>query len=367
MALALHLVKSMYNHLKKQKNKISLALTTISLVLVGALVQAKAPPVAVYAASDIEINQALTCAPVKIRSSLEIQKYFSDKIKNLPFGDYEVSGLHLKNESSHFAKLFKKIIEPIDASLQNPYAGQLRHLNLQCQNVKCMLSKIFGDDDSLRVLYLLDKYNINISHLVLKNTIKPKTNQIDIIFDVLDLLPSTLERFPRTVHLIFGNDFLLRSTDVVNSNINRAATTYDYGFVLFNFWASLSDAKKRFILLHEFAHYWAMDMKIGSAQEPVDQSAEWLRITGWQMIPTVPDPTWQNIYIESEDKYHIWPSDRAQAGANEDFAESVASYRLSPEKLKTNNLKRYRYVQKTVFKGAEFIEKNKCAKPISVR
>ena len=203
-----------------------------------------------------------------------------------------------------------------------------------CDKVLCAAKSIFGEKQAPKLLYLLDKYELNLSHVTDENIIAFKDQQLDTILEGVDDLPSHLIPFERNQYFKhYKNGYGPSSSTIANATI----TFYDP-------WDNQeSEEKRMYTVVHEIGH------NIGSRLKQ-DEDPEWLSITGWIEL----DGEWTAL---NEDKQ---VSKYGATNPAEDFAKAFSGYRYDPEGLKERSPEKYEYMKKNVFLGLEYTSEEKC-------
>ena len=204
----------------------------------------------------------------------------------------------------------------------------------KCQDEFCVLEKVFGHDEGIRLLGFLVKYNLNLSPFVYDKTkyhssehkekLKSFTHfsqkDLEVIQMSLDLLPSyVLHKF--------------KEKDFKRIKISRHNNYGNSGIELFNLWESSNIELKVSTVLHELAHnietdyhHWA------SWSDELSLSTEWGSLHE------------ENRFISSY----------SRKSPAEDFAESFSAYILTPDILKKTSKKKYNYLKYHVFNNVEY-------------
>ncbi len=119
-----------------------------------------------------------------------------------------------------------------------------------------------------------------------------------------------------------------------------------------NRWMLFDSDMRTSIIYHELSHL------LGHRVADVDSSKTWENIDGgWKVRSTRRDGS---IYEGSPLISDNLVSNYAMTNPAEDFSESVSSYRIKPEVLKSTSPKRYNFIKEVVFLGQEFIDNSAC-------
>lgn len=299
-----------------------------------------------YAATDQQIKSA-PCQSADLMSDDKILVFFRNQPGFEERVDFTFQGRVFKNESKVLVELFQRLMIPLEDSSMSRYK-----LQSQCTQLKCLIGDMVGLGNELKVLYLLKAHNVNVSPFALGGGKRLTSEQLQLLIQTLRMAPSHLSYFHEEIRVL-RVDPRHKGLGLEDVSPNTAARTLSFGILLFDFWSKLSPEKQRYIFWHELAHVWSEQKAMQG--DPLDMSSEWLSATGWEMIPTVPDPSWENRRKEDQRYKDQWVSDYAKTNSVEDFAESVASYRFNGDHLKRTNPQRYEYLQRRLFRGTEYL------------
>lgn len=298
-----------------------------------------------FAATDLEVKNAKCLYPV-LTKKMDLDKYFRDKEKLSEKNNFETLGFHFENESPFLVKHFKDLIEITDQTLSHEEPESVKIARKQCQSVRCALSIILGKNESIKALYLLDKYRFNVSPLKYYETQNFSDKDLDLILETMALIPP---------HLLPLQD--IQQLSHSHKDAKRPDNEYAVSSIeLYHSWDKSSPEQKKYILFHEIAHNWS-----NIVSEELDESEEWLKITGWIKIPGGFTVGWDHPF-QSRQKMnqYPWASEYASVNSWEDFAESVSSYRFTSDSLFSKSPTRYNFIKNKVFGGIEFKNNKKC-------
>ena len=298
-----------------------------------------------FTATDLDVKNAKCIYPVLSKKS-DLEKYFHNKERNSEKNNFELLGFHFKNESPFLVKHFKDLIEITDHTLSENEPQSLNIARKQCQSVRCALSVILGKEESLKALYLLDKYRFNVSPLKYYETQNFTSADLDLILETMSLIPP---------HLLPLQD--IQQLSHSHKDAKRPDNEYAVSSIeLYHSWDKGTTEQKKYILFHEIAHNWS-----NIVSEELDESQEWLKITGWIKIPGGFTVGWEHPF-QSRQKMsqYPWASEYASVNSWEDFAESVSSYRFTPQSLFSKSPARYNFIKNKIFGGIEFKDNKNC-------
>ena len=139
-------------------------------------------------AKGVENSQ---CRYPVVTSIKAIEKYFENKEAQSEKGNFETLGFKFVDESPFYVKHFKDLIEPTDTTIDDLPAS-IQTAQRSCSSVRCALEKIFGKSESLKALYLLDKYRFNVAPMKYYGSGYFKDRDLDIILETMALVPPHL-------------------------------------------------------------------------------------------------------------------------------------------------------------------------------
>lgn len=276
---------------------------------------------------DVESAHCLNKEKIGLQSmlkSLEEKESGSMLSKN-------VHGLDLEDEPEQI-ELLSKLLTVEDITFYGEIDQPTYQAPSGCKKVLCSAKSIFGEERGVKLLYALDKYGMNMSHLRMGKTEAWTNDEIDNLLEALDDLPETLlpiERNRTLAHHARGHD----SGDVVANATMMFFDNYD----------AESKAMQRYTVIHEIGH------GVGNKLQ-LHNSPDWLDISGW------------------ENRGGEWSAQRADTATSfygmtnpaEDFAEAFAAYRYNPELLKEASEQKYAFMKNYVFQGLEYTDSESC-------
>lgn len=321
--------------MRKSIKQIGIALTILASAGTASAIE--------HFASDAKGVEKAQCHYPVVTSITAIEKYFENKERQSDKADFELLGFKFINESPFYVKHFKDLIEPTE-NTANDLPASVQEAQRTCQSVRCALQKIFGKNESLKALYLLDKYRFNVAPMKYYGAGYFKDKDLDLILETMALVPP---------HLLPLSD-LQQVSHVGPKGENPSDTYAESSIQIFNLWDQESPGMKKYILFHEIAHNWS-----NIVAEDLDESAEWLKITGWKKVSGGFTIAWEHPFYKKFGQYP-WISKYSSANAWEDFAEAVGAYRFSPEKLEKLSPARYQFIKKKVFGNIEFKDGQHC-------
>lgn len=206
-----------------------------------------------------------------------------------------------------------------------------------CKKVLCAIEATFGKDQGLRLLYMMDRYQLNGSHLVYENSSPWKAKELDTVLNALDDMPDFLRIQEKNKPLYHFKRGYTRGEDGVLANAV---------IEIFDAWNEFNEGDKRYTIFHELSH----NLSQASSNLELDNTAEWLALSKWEKK----GDDWKPLNISN------LPSQYSATNPSEDFAESLSTYRYHPQAKKILGEEKYRFIKETVFLGLEFDKKQSC-------
>ncbi|UXR65378.1 hypothetical protein EZJ49_03815 [Bdellovibrio bacteriovorus] len=296
-----------------------------------------------FSAGAKEVRNAPCRYPVLTKIS-EIEKYFQNKVRLSEKSTFEVLGFKFVNDSSFYVKHFKDLIEPSENTAYDEQDPRIENARRKCHSVRCALTMIMGRSESLKALYLLDKYRLNVAPMKYYGAGYFKDRDLDIILETMALVPPHLLPLSDIKQLTHAGP---KSTQEENVYADSSMQFYD-------FWDTESTDMKKYLLFHEIAHNWS-----DVVATDLDESQAWLNITGWEKIASFMMVDWKHPH-RGDFGYKSWVSQYASINSWEDFAESVSAYRFNPEKLLQASPSRYQFIKSKIFGNIEFRNGKNC-------
>ena len=301
------------------------------------------------------------------------------------------------------------LIEPAIKTDLSVYQAQ------NCKDEICKAKKIFGKTQGVELLYMIEKYGLNGSHLIFEDT-KPWTSEM------LKPYLEGLVAVPEFMLPINKNQQFTKSS-IESDDIADASITF-YGGI-----DGFSQKRITYTTFHEIAHYVA-----GSLH--VEHDEKWMLASGWEDDPSkktvdfsTPAMNFTPLTIEAtttgslslgfnsqrlgssplslsssrnpssmttslvttdfdlsadelqesfnktkrlllemkNDNTESFISGYAKTNPLEDIAESITAYRFNPKKLKELSPERYEYLKEKVFMGVEYLSDTQCEDAASTR
>jgi len=296
-----------------------------------------------FSATDSEVQNAQCRYPV-VTGVQTIEKYFENKERQSDKNNFEFMGFKFINESPFYVKHFKDLIEPSENTAADKMPATVEKAKRTCSTVRCALATIFGKNESLKALYLLDKYRLNVAPMKYIQSGFFKDRDLDLILETMALVPP---------HLLPLSD--IQQLSHVSTDGEKPADTYaESSIKIFDLWDQETPALKKYVLFHELAHNWSK-----LVAQDLDESEEWLKITGWKKISGGFAVFWEHPFQGKFTSYP-WISKYSSGNAWEDFAEAVAAYRFIPERMEKTNPARYHFIKTKIFGNIEFKDNTNC-------
>lgn len=296
-----------------------------------------------FAGGAHEVQNAPCRYPVLTKAS-DLEKYFQKKERQSEKSNFEVLGFKFVNDSSFYVKHFKDLIEPSENTAYDEQDPRIEIARQKCQSVRCALATIMGKPESLKALYLLDKYRLNVAPMKYYGAGYFKDRDLDIILEAMALVPP---------HLLPLSD--IKQLTHSGPKTKQEERVYaDSSMQFYDFWDTESADMKKYLLFHEIAHNWS-----DVVATDLDESPEWMKITGWEKITSFMTVDWKHPH-RGDFNYKQWVSQYASINSWEDFAEAVSAYRFNPEKLLKASPARYQFIKNKIFGNIDFRTGKNC-------
>src|SRR5690606_18869451 len=127
---------------------------------------------------------------------------------------------------------------------------------------------------------------------------------------------------------------------------------------LFDLWSEQSRPKKQYTVYHELSH------NVSIALNKIDKSKEWLELSGWERTNKEPQSKVEEAF---DNKSWVYKGDACLTSTygavnpEEDFAESMTSYRYSPHDFQKRCPEKYAFLKEKVYKGIEYTSTEACS------
>lgn len=280
------------------------------------------------------------CAQDRVVDTKFLENYFATISKDGK-SKGNILGIQFENENELLIKHFANLVDPKLLRVPGQQASKVNQSKIpaNCKKVVCAAQALFGKDQALRLLYMMDQYQINGSHLVFEHSSAWNTKELDTVLASLDDMPAILRKQLDNKPLYHFKRGYTRGSDGVVANAYME---------IFDAWNDQSEGEKRYTLFHELAHNLS-NVERGTE---LDESPEWLAFSKWEKK--------KDEWI-AKDISHL-PSQYAATNPAEDFAESLSAYRYHPNARKILGEEKYQFIKETVFLGMEFDHAKKCAK-----
>lgn len=266
----------------------------------------------------------------------EQEAYLKKLTDGVPTSKKTINGVALDDSPAMLA-LFKDLTTYEDyADPTGPddakKLAQRYKIGADCKKVQCALSKMFGDKRAKEMLYMKQKFGLNISPIT-KSVMQDFTDTElgHIKKAVMDFPPHLLPLEENKQCTRLHKDYSLGLGTLANATITFA-----------NDWNKYTPGLMQATVLHELAHNFG-------SHKNLDESKEWLAASGWVQK----DEEWSS----SKDTF---VSDYAAANPHEDFAETVVAFRYDPAKLKAASPEKFKFIKDKVFGGVEYTTAQMC-------
>lgn len=261
----------------------------------------------------------------------------------------QIHGSYFSQGSTETLQAFKDLLtqyaypgvevkESEQINIQNTYS-----INPQCEDALCASKLIFGEERGPLILYLRYRYGMNASHLVTQNAAKINRRELLSFLRAMGDFPGHL--FP-----LENNKQMIRFKRGYTLRIYDERTLANASMAFFDGWENLGlegqTGRKDYVVTHELAHVLGESLQLHERQE-------WLDLSGWRETEDGPQHEGEHHFI----------SGYSMTNPKEDFAETLAAYRYSPQALQAIVPQKYRFMKKYVFGGVEYLKQQHCAVP----
>lgn len=331
-----------------------LRLAAFSLILIafGCVSQTPRNPAANqrnpwWGASDEQVETAV-CRNRLPRTAAELRNHFAQQqqsfLANSDGAETQLFDLKLIDQPGTLVRSLYELLTP--GPVFNTKVKQITDpkkrfgVDNNCTTAPCVAEAIFGPIVGLQMLYLQSEFNINTSHYSYDDSALFTEAELWDIFASLELLPKKVLPFNRNQKLTHYAHHMEDKTILANATM---------GF--YDRWSLKKPRNRQYIAFHEYAHNYSSNF--------IDNLTSldlWLEATGWERTAENRD-LFKKI---SEDREAEMVSEYSKTNPREDFAESVAAYRLNPFELRELSPKRYQFIRDYVFDGIEFTHREAC-------
>lgn len=283
------------------------------------------------------------CGQGMVINNQNLIKYFDQKPASKILSK-NIMGVDFENESEELLEHFALLVGDPSTARPSLVGAKERRFDQKkipstCKKVRCALEATFGADQALRLLYMMDRYQINGSHLVYEHASPWKAKELDTVLNALDDMPAFLQVQQKNKPLYHFKRGYTRGDDGVLANAL---------IEIFDSWNEFSEGEKRYTIFHELSH----NLSKVSDKIELDNTPEWLALSKWQKK----GDEWKPLKIDN------LPSQYAATNPSEDFAESLSTYRYNPQAKKILGADKYRFIKENVFLGLEFDQAKNCQK-----
>nr|WP_295902309.1 hypothetical protein [uncultured Bdellovibrio sp.] len=305
-----------------------------------------------WAAKAQHVQQA-KCRVKLPATTAEIEKYYRDMPNEPGFegGISEISGVRLVDEKPRLVLALSKLLSPARESREiegTPKNFQEKfNVNSSCSKALCAAQKIFGRDVGPQMLFLMDKFDVNTSPYSFINADTFNGLEIVDVIRAFELVNPDQMPFGFNKQLIRFKRGYTRASYKDNAGTVIANASIE----LFDSWSEQNSLMRQYTLFHEIAHNQS-----DNQFSDYDRSASWLALGNWK-------ETKPGEFAKEKQKAlqgHPFVSKYGETNPFEDFAESVTSYRLNPDLLKSKSMDKYNLIKLYVFDGLEFTSESSC-------
>lgn len=228
-----------------------------------------------------------------------------------------------------------------------------------CETNLCKIQSRFGVEEAERMIYIFDRFGFNTSRYQdLPDDLKAKLTLKDFTVDELDTIIRGLHSFPLAFRAPGKSHPLVRVQQTgtgVYASVFWGDSYKSSVLTLSNLWVLGSEEFKIYVLIHEMGHVLDMD---------VPMLEDWRKLSNWPSATGDKAEESRRIFDLAEvAQLKNLLTDYSFNNPAEDFAESVAYYRLAPEELKAMSEEKYRWIKYQIYQGLEFNSEEECNRP----
>lgn len=313
------------------------------------------------ASSREEINSSKCQLAAKTEKDTD---HYLEVIKKIKDNDQtrtqSVGGITFKDGSQKLGAAYKYLTSHLDYKLRP--ARDIDYWWLfkdgRCQDAPCAASEVFGSDKGAFYLGFLLETGLSLSTLGYSKlevplfndeTVAPEERvaEFNAYYKVREWEQDELTPYLKGIYSLPKSLYPLPPTrfSMGTHDHHRGKQVHSNAtIIMYPEMAYQDDEYKTYTTVHEIGHVLGASLNL-------DSSKEWTSIS-WEYSQE------QNRVLRKSPQAFV--SNYAKVDFFEDFAESFAAYRFSPEKLKAASLKKYNFMKEKVFSGFEFISEVSC-------
>jgi len=300
------------------------------------------PPTTHWGASEAQIRSA-PCQDIHAADRSTIEAWIRSRDQNSIVSlEKVVRGIRFKNQTEWKLKRFEQL------------TPRKSLFSSSCESVECALKEIFGESEGFDLLYILDRFGFNASHLANDSKAAWSHEELSIFIEAFSTFPATaippplkptqpyqpMTHSTRLLGKEPGDSSL--SEDERKAILSKPGILAIAGFHFTNRWNAYSPEIRKYAIVHEVGHIYAQNLNL--------IGKNWEALSG-------------GFYRDGK-KSALNPekcvSKYATTDPDEDFAESTATYRFNGIELKLRSPEKYEIIKKNVFRGVEYLSEEGC-------
>ena len=302
--------------------------------------------------SDESVNRT-------VRACMSSESLESDYLKKeleakYPESNYPIELYDIKIEKprSGLVMLLTRLLARKDGDRKINFSEVFKDQEyLSCEDSFCLADKAFGEGVGVYYLYILDKFNLDLSPYS-----NYKSGDLDRFSKLTKYSKKELIALLKAVQLLPEESLksLKFGYDAKKSNYYKGNTLANASINFFKLWSDTHEGDQIYTVIHEIGHVVAdlvYEEKNGIISSGIDASSKWAELSEWKWDKS----QFLSMYSATH-PYYIgnFVSSYAKSNPAEDFAESFTTYILNPEVLKAKAMDKYNFIKKYIFADVEY-------------
>jgi hypothetical protein len=252
-------------------------------------------------------------------------------------------GAYFNGYNSRLVSLFTLLVQ--EKFYEKAFKNISQEALANCKDTFCLADLVFGNGLGIYYLYILDRYNINLSPYEYKKRANDELARDEMYLSLYT--EEELQAFVVSLSLIpdaYFESFRNKEGKKIQAyDKDKRTVLANSRMHFYTPWALDSSVEQISTILHEIAHNVA-NMTYADA----DNNNIWNAFSKW--------------FKTTEDGRKVWKytgenfvSNYARTSPIEDFAESFTAYVINPSFLKEKAPKKYEYIKDKIFLGEEYL------------
>ncbi|MCA3255052.1 MAG: hypothetical protein INF91_05500, partial [Alphaproteobacteria bacterium] len=235
------------------------------------------------------------------------------------------------------------LVDALDELTSEVPAAELRRVAGDCPSVYCVMNRLFGQPQGLRILYLYVHYRYNASYLSDRSARRWSADELaDLILAFEDMPDGVLPFYQQAYRPLLlaakDGDIARMLPGATGTVVAISDASAKVGIRATGAWASFPQHTRRAAIFHELAHDFFRHQR--------------------QLIPA--DRLWMQATVADEafrrttGRATSSVSQYARSNLGDDFAESAVAYRYAPELIMKRAPNRARLIRTWLFDGLSY-------------